>query len=85
MTDTSRTTRRHSRGEWTDWNAHDPGVTLLELLAFGLEDLAGGVRRRLRSGDCGWRCALLIAVSTAGVVVLLHQSAAKGRRRDQRE
>ncbi|GGC76653.1 hypothetical protein [Undibacterium terreum] len=28
-----------SRGQWTDYNLHDPGVTLLELLCYGLTDL----------------------------------------------
>lgn len=28
-----------SSGRWTDYNLHDPGVTLLELLCYGLTDL----------------------------------------------
>lgn len=28
-----------SRQQWTDYNLHDPGVTLLELLSYGLTDL----------------------------------------------
>lgn len=28
-----------SRSKWTDYNLHDPGVTLLELLCYGLTDL----------------------------------------------
>lgn len=28
-----------SDGEWTDFNAHDPGITILELIAFALTDL----------------------------------------------
>lgn len=28
-----------SKGKWTDYNLHDPGVTLLELLCYGLTDL----------------------------------------------
>lgn len=28
-----------SQGRWTDYNLHDPGVTLLELLCYGLTDL----------------------------------------------
>ncbi|MBC3875289.1 hypothetical protein [Undibacterium flavidum] len=29
-----------SKEHWTDFNAHDPGVTLLEVLCFGITDLA---------------------------------------------
>lgn len=32
--------RRLSRLTWTDHNTHDPGITMLELLAYGLTDLA---------------------------------------------
>lgn len=56
---------------WTDWNTHDPGVTLLEVLTYGISDLAGGIRRRLRAGKCGWRCAFVIAVSAAGAAFLI--------------
>jgi hypothetical protein len=28
--------------EWTDYNAHDPGITLIELLAFVAEDFFAG-------------------------------------------
>lgn len=32
--------QRLSRRVWTDYNLHDPGVTILELLCYGLTDLA---------------------------------------------
>ena len=32
--------RRLSRQQWTDHNIHDPGITMLELLAYALTDLA---------------------------------------------
>jgi len=32
--------RRLSHQTWTDHNTHDPGITILELLAYGLTDLA---------------------------------------------
>lgn len=57
---------RPGDGGWTDWNVHDPGVTLLEVLAYGIVDLASGLGRRLRAGRCGWRCALVIAAAAAG-------------------
>ena len=56
--------------DWTDGNAHDPGVTLLEAIVYDLADLGAGVARRLRIDRCGWRCALLVAAGTAGVVLL---------------
>jgi len=36
--------------DWTDYNAHDPGVTVLELLAYGIAALGvyGYLRRRRR-------------------------------------
>ena len=69
---------------WTDRTAHDPGVTLLELLAYGVTDVAGlgGGRRRAR--DCGWRCALLAAAAataaaTAGALLLARRRRARRR------
>ena len=38
-----------SDGRWTDFNAHDPGITILELVAYALTDLgyrAGHPARR---------------------------------------
>ena len=42
-----------SEKTWTDSNTHDPGVTLLEVLAYGLADLAFDVRDRIRTSRCG--------------------------------
>ena len=30
-------------GDWTDTNAHDPGITMLELFAFSVVALVGAV------------------------------------------
>ena len=35
-----RTIQRLSSGRWTDFNTHDPGVTLLDVLCYALTDLA---------------------------------------------
>ena len=35
-----RLLERMSGGEWTDFNAHDPGITLLEQLCYVLSDFA---------------------------------------------
>ncbi|GLC25916.1 hypothetical protein [Roseisolibacter agri] len=53
---------------WTDWNAHDPGITMLELLAYGLAafGVAELLSRRVRQVPCGRPCVALVA---AGVVV----------------
>ena len=67
---------------WTDSNTHDPGVTLLEVLAYTIADLASDIRGRLRAGRCGWRCALVIAVSAAGAAALIN-SRLSGLRRQQ--
>jgi hypothetical protein len=46
-----------ARASWTDANVHDPGITVLEVLAYALTALAvaGGVvlvrRNRRRSAD----------------------------------
>jgi len=41
---------RTSTGDWTDYNAHDPGVTLLQVLAYAAEALlVVAVVRKLRS------------------------------------
>jgi len=58
---------------WTDSNTHDPGVTLLELLAYGLADLAYGVSDRIRDSRCGWRCMLMVAAGAAGAVLILRR------------
>lgn len=57
---------RHRGATWTDDNAHDPGVTLLQALAYAITDLAYAARRRLHVGRCGWRCAVLAAAGAAG-------------------
>jgi hypothetical protein len=41
---------RTSTGDWTDYNSHDPGVTLLQVLAYTAEALlVVAVVRKLRS------------------------------------
>jgi hypothetical protein len=58
--------------DWTDGNAHDPGVTLLELLIYTLDDLAAGVARR--AGDPRqWRRVLVAtgAAAAAGATLAL--------------
>jgi hypothetical protein len=72
---------RHRNRAWTDWNTHDPGITLLEALAYSVSDLAFDVRHRLVAGKCGWRCALAIAAGTAGAIMLIRY--AKIRRDDR--
>ncbi|MDI6401893.1 DUF1508 domain-containing protein [Balneolaceae bacterium ANBcel3] len=34
---------------WTDYNSHDPGITLLELLCYGITDLAWRTRHRVQN------------------------------------
>jgi hypothetical protein len=63
----------HRRGNWTDDNTHDPGVTLLEMLAYGVSDLAASVGRRIRLDKCGWRCALLIAAGAVAAVLAVQR------------
>jgi len=76
---------RHRSPAWTDWNTHDPGITLLEVIAYSVSDLAADLRNRLRAGKCGWRCALFIAACSAGAVLLVqrktHPSIGEGTRR----
>ncbi len=63
---------------WTDGSTHDPGVTTLEVLAYGLATF-GIVRlasRRVVGAPCGRPCAVLVA---AGVMV------AVARRRQERD
>lgn len=38
-TDAIRQLERMTGGQWTDYNAHDPGITLLEQLCYALSDL----------------------------------------------
>jgi hypothetical protein len=54
---------------WTDDNAHDPGITTLELLAYAITALgaANAVSRRVRQQPCGWPCAALLTAGAAGV------------------
>lgn len=57
---------------WTDPNTHDPGITMLEVLAYGLATF-GIVRlasRRVVGAPCGRPCALLIAAGVAAAVAL---------------
>ena len=56
---------------WTDRNTHDPGITILEVLAYALTAYGATelVSRRVRGVPCGWRCAGL-AVVVAGAVAL---------------
>jgi len=63
----------HGSGSWTDWNSHDPGVTLLEVLAYSVSDLAADIGRQVRAGKCGWRCTLVIAAmaAAAGAALLI--------------
>jgi hypothetical protein len=48
--------------DWTDHNVHDPGITLLELVAYSIGALGFATatvalrRRRRRSLDGGGRC-----------------------------
>ena len=56
---------------WTDWNSHDPGVTLLEVLVYTVSDLATDFRTRPRRDRCGWRCAMIIAAAAAGAVLVI--------------
>lgn len=65
---------------WTDWNAHDPGITVLEALAYGLAafGVAELLSRRVRGVPCGRPCAVLVA---AGVAVAV---AARRTERDRR-
>jgi hypothetical protein len=52
---------RQEGPDWTDFNVHDPGVTLLEALVYDLRDSAARLGQLVRASRCGWRCALLIA------------------------
>lgn len=55
---------------WTDWNMHDPGITVLEALAYGLAafGVADFLFRRTRGAPCGRPCAVLVAAGVAVVV-----------------
>ena len=52
------------RPDWTDFNVSDPGVTLLELLAFLLEELDARAREKRRR-----RRALALAALSSVVLV----------------
>jgi hypothetical protein len=75
---------RNSSETWTDSNAHDPGITILEGIAYSIADLTTSFGRRMR--DCGWRCALLLAAGTATAVMLVQhrRSGAIARSRSAR-
>jgi hypothetical protein len=65
---------RTSSDTWTDSNAHDPGITVLEGITYSITDLTTKFGRRLRLRDCGWRCALLLAAgATAAVLLVQHR------------
>ena len=36
--------KKLARSEWTDFNAHDPGITILEQVCYALTDLSQGKR-----------------------------------------
>jgi len=57
---------------WTDGKTHDPGITILEVLAYALTAYGATelVSRRVRGIPCGWRCAGLVAVGVAAAVAL---------------
>jgi hypothetical protein len=58
---------------WTDYEQHDPGVTMLDLLVYALVDAAEDFGRRIRIERCGPRCTIAVAAgaaSAAGAVLL---------------
>lgn len=57
---------------WTDANAHDPGITVLEVLSYSLAALgiATLLGRRVRGVPCGWPCVGLVMVGAAGVTAV---------------
>jgi hypothetical protein len=57
---------------WTDSNAHDPGITVLEVLSYSLAALsiAALLGRRVRGAPCGWPCVGLVVASAAGVAAI---------------
>jgi hypothetical protein len=60
-------------GPWTDFEQHDPGVTVLELLVYALVDAAEDFGRRIRIERCGPRCTIAVAAgaaSAAGAMLL---------------
>ncbi|MDF1501806.1 hypothetical protein [Roseisolibacter sp. H3M3-2] len=70
---------------WTDENAHDPGITVLEALVYSLAALgfATALTRGLRRTPCGWPCAGLVVAGVAGAAALrrLGRRPAPGARR----
>ena len=61
---------RHAR-DWTDLNVHDPGITIVEALAYGLTDLAFGLRERLVAARCGRRCTVMMIAGVAGALAVI--------------
>ena len=57
---------------WTDSNAHDPGMTVLEVLSYSLAALgiATLLGRRVRRAPCGWPCVGLVVAVAAGVTAV---------------
>ena len=63
-------------GPWTDHEPHDPGVTMLDLIALALIDATEDLGRRVRDARCGRRCTIAVAAgaaSAAGAVLLAHR------------
>lgn len=78
---------RSNASDWTDANSHDPGMTLLEALAYSIADLAYDARRYWARSKCRWPCALGLTMVVAGVTLLSLDKVGrrKGRGRRQRE
>jgi hypothetical protein len=60
---------------WTDYEQHDSGVTMLDLLVYAIVDAAEDFGRRVRIARCGRRCTIAVAAgaaSAAGAVLLAH-------------
>ena len=57
---------------WTDWNTHDPGITVLEALAYGLAafGVADFLGRRVHRRPCGRPCVVLVAAGVAVAVAM---------------
>jgi hypothetical protein len=55
---------------WTEPTAHDPGITVLEVLSYSLAAFSVGalLSRRGRGAPCGWPCAGLLAASVVAAM-----------------
>ena len=61
---------------WTDYEPHDPGVTMLDLVVLALVDATEDLGRRIRIARCGRRCTIAVAAgaaSAAGAMLLAHR------------